>query len=343
MNKNLIIFISFIGLIGLLSGCEKDETKVTLSDNPIVPTLGTMPNLTLERTNGTDTLVFTGTPVDPGFQASANYFLEACAHGNNFKDSVVILTDIQDTAMKITVSDLNGILIKDFPADQASTLDFRIRSVLVADAGTGVKPLVYSSETKSVDVTIYGLPRLDLLNSGVDQKIQSALGNGVYTGYVKLDATKAFTLKDPDSGTEYGGSGGTLAVNGAAISASSNGWYKLDANVNALTYNLSPYNVGVVGEFTGWGGSSDYFMDYDLQKGYWYITIDLPVGPMKFRLNSDWTYNWGPGADTDLPANGGTLALPNTNGNINITAAGNYTIHLTITGSTSGTVTFIKN
>ncbi len=254
-----------------------------------------------------------------------------------------MLTDIQDTAMKITVSDLNGILIKKFPADQASSLDFRIRSVLVVDAGTGFTPLAYISEIKTADVTIYGLPRLDLLNSGIDQKVESALGDGNYLGYVKLDDTKAFTLKNPDTGVEYGGSGGTLAVDGAAISSDANGWYKLSVDVNNLTYELAPYMVGVVGEFTGWGGSSDYFMDYDLQKGYWYITIDLPVGPMKFRLNSDWTYNWGPGADTDLPSNGGTLALPNTNGNINITAAGNYTIHFTITGTTSGSVTFIKN
>ncbi len=37
MNNKLSIFLTIIGLIGLLSGCEKDETKVTLSDNTIVP------------------------------------------------------------------------------------------------------------------------------------------------------------------------------------------------------------------------------------------------------------------------------------------------------------------
>ena len=31
MNKKLLIFLTFIGLIGLLASCEKDETKVVLS------------------------------------------------------------------------------------------------------------------------------------------------------------------------------------------------------------------------------------------------------------------------------------------------------------------------
>lgn len=347
MSKKSIIYLAFVGLIGLFSSCEKDGTNVVMLANPTAPTIQTMPDLTLKRTNGTDTLTFVGTPVDPGFQASATYILEAAAAGTNFADPISIVSGPKDKAMKITVSDLNGLLLKKFPADQASSLDFRIRAVLTVDSGTGApgsssNPMQYSSETKTVSVTPYGLPRLDLVGSGVTQKVESALGNGIYTGYVKLDAAKPFTLKDPDTNTSYGATGSALAVNGAAITPGGSGWYKLDVNVNNLTFALSQYSIGVVGEFTGWGGSADFPMDYDAAKGYWFITIDLPAGPMKFRLNSAWSVNWGPGADTNLPATGGTLALPNSNGNIVISAGGNYTIHFTVTGS-SGSVTFIKN
>ena len=335
MNKNLIIFLTFIGLIGLLSGCEKDETKVMISDNPIVPAMGTLPNLTLQRANGTDTLVFTGTPVDPGFQASVNYFLEACAHGNNFKDSVLIYTDIQDTTMKITVSDLNGILIKKFPADQVSSIDFRIRSVLVVDAGTGYIPMVYASETKTANVTIYGLPRLDLLNSGMDQKVESALGDGNYLGYVKLDATKAFTLKDPDTGVEYGGSGGTLAVNGAAISSNANGWYKLSVDVNDLTYELKPYMIGVIGDFNSWS-APDTKMDYNSEAGYWYVTVSLTKGGIKFRVNDDWNsgINLGIGDASHPQYTLDNLWNDSGSQNIPIASAGSYSIKLYIGNST---------
>jgi len=341
MKKNLIIYLTVIGLIGLLSSCKKDGTNVVMTTSPVAPTIKTMPNLTLQRLNGTATLTFTGTPVDPGFDASANYFLEACAHGNNFADAVTVLSLIQDTAMKITVSDLNGILLKKFPADQVSSVDFRIRSVLVRDAGTGVPSFVYNSAIKTADVTIYGLPRLDLIGSGIDQKIESALGDGKYFGYVKLDLTKPFTLKDPDLGTIYGAAGSALAVDGTPISALSdpgNGWYTLNVDTKALTYQLVGYRIGLVGSATanGWN-TPDTPMDYNAATGTWYITTDLIDGQIKFRYNDGWSWNLG--------WNPGKTALVHNGDNIDVTA-GNYTITLTITqfaAPETGTFTIVKN
>ena len=331
MKKNSIIYLTFIGLIGLLSGCEKDGTKVVISDNPIAPTIVTIPNLTLSRPNGTDTLVFVGTPVDPGFQASANYYLEACAKGTNFAKVISIVSGIQDAAMKITVSDLNGIMLKSFPPDQVSAVDFRIRSVLVSSAGAGVTPLQYISATKSADVTPYGLPRLDLIGSGIDQKIESALGDGKYKGFVKLDVTKAFTLKDPDAGTVYGDNAGALKVDGAPIPipSSGSGWYKMTVDTKGLKYTLTPYMIGIIGSATpnSWN-TPDTKMDYDIKSATWKITLDLKPsmdgGVMKceykFRLNDGWAWNLG-GTPASLTVDGANL----------VATEGNYTIVLTIT------------
>ena len=115
MNKKIYLYLTFIGLIGLLFSCQKDETKAVLLDNPIVPTIQSTPDLTLKRANGLNVLEFKGTAVDPGFQASATYYLEACAKGTNFADATLILSDNQDLSMKITVADLDGILLKKFP------------------------------------------------------------------------------------------------------------------------------------------------------------------------------------------------------------------------------------
>jgi hypothetical protein len=347
MNKHINIYFTLIGLLGLLFSCEEEGTKVKLNSNPTVPTLVTVPDLMLERVNGTDILEFVGTRVDPGFQSSAIYTLEAGAAGTNFADVTTLISTNDPTSMKISVSDLNGILLKKFPADKVSSIDLRLRSVLVVDAGTGAPgtsadPFEYTSETMTKNVALYGLPRLDLIGSGMDQYIQSALGNGSYTSYVKLSTSNSFTLNDPDAGIDYGANGSALAVDGNAIVPPSNGWFRLDVDTNALTYTLTPYSVGVVGAFSGWGGSPDVVMDYDVAKGYWVTTLDLPTGEMKFRLNSDWGVNWGPGANTDLPATGGPMPLPNSSGNIVITSAGNYTIQVTTNGS-SAVSTFIKN
>ena len=347
MKKNLLIYLIFIGLAGLFTACEEDGDKVIMLSNPVAPTLTTIPDLTLERSNGTQMLEFVGTPVDPGFQASATYYLEACEQGTNFTDPVTIWSGTQCKSMKITVSDLNGILVKKFPADASTPLDFRLRAVLVVDAGTGApgtgtNTFSYSSALKGATVALYGLPRLDLVNSGMTQKIESALGDGKYTGLVKLDPANAFTLTDPDAGTNYGGAGGVLTVNGAAIVPSAAGWHRLNVDVNALTFDISAYMIGLVGsaltgDDTGWN-SPDRKMDYDPATGTWSITIDLFNGDIKFRLNDGWAWNLG-GTPDNLTVDGANIPL----------TAGNYTIVLTITnpnsvkGEVGGTCTIVKN
>jgi len=343
MKKNLIIFLSLIGLIGLLSSCERDDVKVVMLENPIAPTIESMPALSLARANGAVLLSFAGTPVDPGFQASTTYFLEACLHGNNFADALVIYTGIQDTLIKMATSDLNGLLLKKFTADQITSVDFRIRAVLTVDAGTGApgtssNPLVYTSAITTANVKPYGFPRLDLINSGITQKIESPLGDGKYTGYVKLDPANPFTLKNPETNTVYGTNGAVLAVNGAAFIPGVTGWHKLTVNTTALTYTLEENRIGLVGSATpnAWD-VPDQKMDYNAATGTWDITINLVAGDIKFRLNDAWAWNLG-GTTGNLVHNGSNITV----------TAGNYTIKLTITtfmpfGFEAGTYTIKKN
>jgi hypothetical protein len=49
MKKNLLIYLTFIGLTALLAGCEKDGTLVTILSNPVAPTLTTVPDMTFTR------------------------------------------------------------------------------------------------------------------------------------------------------------------------------------------------------------------------------------------------------------------------------------------------------
>jgi starch-binding outer membrane protein SusE/F len=344
MNRNSILYIILFGLAGLLTSCEKDEVKVIMLDNPVAPTLVTVPDLILKRADGNKTLEFTGTAVDPGFQASANYFLEGGRAGTNFANPFTIYSGTQALSMKITVSELNTILLRNLDADQASSVELRLRAVLVVDAGTGApgtsaSPFQYISPLKTVSVSPYGLPRLDLVGSGMDQKIESALGDGKYYGLVKLDKTKPFTLRNPDTNTIYGASGGALAANGAAITPADNGWHKLTVDTQALTYKIEAYMIGLVGSATpsGWD-SPDQKMDYDAKTGTWRITINLVNGDIKFRLNDGWAWNLGG------PLNALTVDGPN----ISVTA-GNYTIVLTITnpgavkGEVGGSCTITKN
>jgi hypothetical protein len=347
MKKNILIYLAIIGLTTLFTGCEKEGEMVKMLSNPVPPTLITLPDLTLERVNGTHVLVFTGTPVDPGFTASATYYLDACAAGTAFADSIVVYTGIRADTIRLSVSDLNGILLKKFPADATTSVDFRLRAVLVVDAGTGAPGIgtntfSYASAVKNASVTLYGLPRLDLIGSGMDQKVESALGDGNYTGLVKLNTANPFTLLDPDAGTSYGGAAGALSVNGPAIVPERTGWERMNVNVSAMTYEISEYRIGLVGSATpnGWD-TPDQPMEYDPATGTWSITINLVDGEFKFRLNNAWAWNLGyrPGGTDpgDLFHNGDNIAV----------TAGNYTITLTITQPNgpdeAGSCTIVKN
>jgi hypothetical protein len=163
MKKNRFLIMSFIGLIGLLISCEKDETKVVMLKDPVAPKFVTFPDLTLEKVSAKDTLRFIGTLVDLGFTASADYILEACVSGTGFLSgagTIRIYIGKQDTLILLTEEAVNKILVKKFPAGVAAAVDFRIRAQMKLDSGTGAlgsnsKPMEYISEIKTVNVITY--------------------------------------------------------------------------------------------------------------------------------------------------------------------------------------------
>jgi hypothetical protein len=291
MNKKIFIYLTFIGLIGLLFSCEKDETRAVLMDNPIAPSITTVPNLTLKRSNGVNMLEFVGTPVDPGFKASATYYLEVCAKGNNFQDALLILSDKQDLSMKITVADLDGILLKKFPADVVSSLDFRIRAVLSVSSGSG--SFVYSSAAKTVDVTTYGPPTLAFTVAGKLQGVVSAADNKVYAGWIYTDGT-AFQLTNNDDGKKYGGVLAAGAVscdlteNGPAIKLDA-GAYNLtvDINTGKMKLTLADVTIGIIGDAVG-GWDNDTKMVFNFTDRTWNITKTVTAGGIKFRTHNSW-------------------------------------------------------
>ena len=291
MNKKIYLYLTFIGLIGLLFSCQKDETKAVLLDNPIVPTIQSTPDLTLKRANGLNVLEFKGTAVDPGFQASATYYLEACAKGTNFADATLILSDNQDLSMKITVADLDGILLKKFPADKVSSIDFRIRSVLSLSSGTG--SYEYSSAAKTVDVTTYGPPTLALTVAGKLQGIVSAADNGLYIGWIYTDGTP-FQFTNNDNGKKYGGvlaSGDVscaLTENGPAISLPA-GAYNMTADINTgvMKLTIADVTIGIIGDAVG-GWDNDTKMVYNFTDHTWNVTKTVTAGGIKFRTHNSW-------------------------------------------------------
>ncbi|SMO67274.1 protein of unknown function [Saccharicrinis carchari] len=345
MKNYLKILIAFVGALGLFASCEKDGEQLVMRENVIAPSITAMPDLALARDNGANELVFKCSPIDAGFTASANYFLEAAAAGTGFEDAVLLYNGISCDEITITVNQLNSMLLDILPEDATSSAEFRIRGVLETDAGAGVENFEYISDTKTADATVFGLLRLDVMITGATgiQKVVSPASDGSYNGFVKFGAGDSFTLTNPETGHVYGGSAGSLTQDGPAIAVAEAGWYDLSADIINGTFAIDPYFIGLVGSATpnGWD-APDSKMDYDPATKTWQITIDLAPGFVKFRRNDGWGWNMGL-VEGEEGAMEGDLQQGGAGNDIPIDEAGNYTVIFNIISDSAGTYKFIKN
>lgn len=298
MKKNLLIYLTFFGLVGLLFSCDKAGINAFLLDKPVAPSLTTIPSLVLKRASGLNVLEFVGTAFDPGYKASVTYYLEGCAKGNNFVDVFQIVSDKQDLSLKITVADLDGILLKKFPADAVSSIDFRIRAALSLSSGT--RSYEYTSAPKSADATTYGPPTLAFTVAGTAQGVVSAADNKVYTGWIYTDGTP-FQFTNKDDGKKYGGvlvAGDVscaVTENGPAIALPA-GAYNMttDINTGVMKMTIADVTIGIIGDATnGIGGvadgwSRDIKMQYNFTDHTWNLNITLLAGGLKFRTHNSW-------------------------------------------------------
>lgn len=152
--------------------------------------------------------------------------------------------------------------------------------------------------------------------------VASVKNDNNYEGYLYFpDANTQFKFTPgPNWDVSYGddGADGTLDMNGANIVAADPGYYKLNVNLNALTYTMLKTTWGVIGSATKDGWNSDQPMTFDATTGLWTAILDLTVGDIKLRANAAWDINYGDdGVNGTLDLNGANIA---------ITTAGTYTI-----------------
>ncbi len=146
--------------------------------------------------------------------------------------------------------------------------------------------------------------------------LASVNNDGNFEGYLNFpDAGTQFKFcQNPDWSVNWGddGANGTLDPNGANIVATDAGYYKINVDLNALTYTMVKTTWGVIGSATAGGWSSDQPMTYDTATKMWTATLDLTAGEIKFRANGAWDINYGDNAPPDgiLEAGGANIAIP---------------------------------
>lgn len=121
---------------------------------------------------------------------------------------------------------------------------------------------------------------------------------------------------------DWGDSGadGTLDPGGDNIELADAGYYKMNVDINNLTYTITNTTWGLIGSATPDEWNSDQDMTYDPVEKVWTITLSLTAGELKFRANNAW--------DLDYGDNEGDGFLEQGGGNIQVASGGTYTVTL---------------
>ena len=117
--------------------------------------------------------------------------------------------------------------------------------------------------------------------------------NGNYGAVTMSDDGLTGTLIDD------GGSGNILVEPG---------FYMAVVNLAAMTYQLTPINVGIIGPAQAGGWDEDTNMTYNKETRAWEATLELAADEVKVRANDGWDINWGGSAD-NLIQDGGNLKI----------------------------------
>ena len=155
-------------------------------------------------------------------------------------------------------------------------------------------------------------------------ELASVLDDNTYEGYIWFNAGTPFKFTPaPNWDSDWGDTGadGILEPGGDNIvSPAEDGYYKINVDVNALTYTLVKTDWGLIGDATPGGWDASTPMTYDAATDSWSIVADLTAAQMKFRANNDWAINLGDtGADAVLDYDGDNIVL---------SSAGNYLVTL---------------
>lgn len=348
--KNLLFIL--LSILVIVLGCEKDEERVVIGTFT-APTLSS-PDLdtwVLTEDKENDTLeVLKWTAADFGFPSATIYTVQVDFTANNFTTPTIVgITNKLE--LMVTYGDMNNKLLKaGAVADLAQAFSIRVQAAVHEDVDT-----VWSSP---VDVTITVFEKIvdyaklyvpgsyqnewnaawgewDVTN--LNTCVYSVKDDGKYEGYLYFNEAETYfkftkvpaweqtnTLGDADAG----GQSGTLLLNdwGNNIKVTTGaGYYLVKADINAATYSTTITDWGLIGSATPGGWDSDQNMTYDPLTDLWTITLNLVAGDMKFRANDAWAINYGD------PTGAGKLTLDGAN--IPISADGNYTITLDLSGA----------
>jgi hypothetical protein len=324
--------LSFIALS--LWSCKKDETQTVANAGTGGSLKSSVTSVTLDKTVlTTNVITFTTTNASFGYNAAVTNVLQLAAKGTNFAKPKEASLDVNATSKSYNGLDFNNLLLAlGLPTTAASDVEIRIKSS-ISTAVTPVYSNVVTISAKPFPLTawIYVPGNYQGWNPATADSLVSVTGNGIYSGIIKFDGDKFKITPAKKWDLAYGDAGGgKLSTSGGDISSVSAGFKLLTVDLNTFVYTIADADYwSIIGNAIP---GSNWAIDTDLKStnngnNTWVTTVALTPGAFKFRKNHDWGTSIGDGGN-----------------DINITAAGNYTLTLTVNADgKTGSYTIVKN
>lgn len=304
MNKLLV----FAAAILVFSACEKDdEGLTTLQEVNFTASPSASPgSIILSQETATEAAVTISWPaVEYPVEAPVNYRLQFdvptdTIGDNAWQNAINIEAGVDVLSKSFSGSNLNDIA-KDLglEVDQQGTLLVRVQSSL---------DRTISSKAISMSITPFTtvIPNTKIYLPGAYQdwdpatadSISATATNGVFQGILSLKDPEKLNFKitlQKNWEENYGSdANGNLVFDGPDLSVPSPGTYQITVNLNTLKWSAEPFSWGIIGPATPGGWDADTDMFYDSAEQVWKYVGELQAGALKWRLNDQWTINYGP-------------------------------------------------
>ena len=316
LNNILILF----SITTFLVSCEQEDYTVLNSEANTVVSLDVSEVILLPENVDQDALKVSWTDPDYGYNAGAVY--QVTLTNGDQSNTTSVGTDLSKI---FETTELNKMLLGiGLVGETPTPVDVTVTIVLSA-----YKQII--SNTSTFTATIYE-DKLDLSTEwgvvgsgtpngwdGPDVPFYTTSDANVLVAYPTLTDGEIKFRTNNTWDVNYGDTGldGALDAGGDNIPVTA-GMYKILMNISTFTYTMEPFTWGLVGDATenSWDGP-DMPLTYDSYSDTWKAIVTLGDGEWKFRLNNDWSVNYGDtGNDGSLEAGGDNIPV----------GAGNYLI-----------------
>ena len=341
-------FLSMAAAVGMIAACQKTEmVQIAAPENVVAPVLEAVEGaIEITPSNlGLEKAAFTWSLADFGVKTQVNYSLEAAAAANSDAKVVIVSGITADTealeagsiTFEVEYEKLNAILFNDLKLNDgvAENVLFTI------GAKVGEYAPVYSNAiTVSCKVTAAEkqYPKLYVVGSyngwshDKNQYLFDFAGtDAVYQGMVDFGedhAANEFKITGGGWGNDEHSMDGAHDAESKTIALVAGGgdninvyqakrFYHLTFDrALTLTADFSFDQLGVIGDFNGWG--ADVVMEFNASKQRFYADVEVAAdGGFKFRADAGWDVNWGV-KDGVLEAGADNIAV----------TAGNYRVYV---------------